>query len=98
MCGNIHDYSLTKKRIRIGAMAVELDKIHVHYTKTHQVKMSFCMLWRYTGRVEVWLHTLLTSALMEVSGQLQVSVSLPPWKEPSLPPIEYAAGWAPVKP
>jgi hypothetical protein len=25
-CGNIHDHNLTKKRIRIAAMAVELDK------------------------------------------------------------------------
>jgi len=48
MCGNIHDHNLTKKRIRIGAMAMELDKKNVRCTKTHQVKMSFCMLWRYT--------------------------------------------------
>jgi hypothetical protein len=44
------------------------------------------------GKVDVYIHILLTSELLEVSGQLQAPAALPPGKEPPVP-IGYEVGW-----
>jgi hypothetical protein len=53
------------------------------------------MSWRQSGGVEVWLHSVLTSAADGSEWSRHSPAALPPRKKPGRLSLEVEAGWAP---